>query len=147
MGRVEKEVAGDADVEGVAGVDLDRGLDVEVAAGDVDSKLGHVLAYGGTGGLCGTGVGQNGLMVALGELEGGAEGGGEQAETQEAAVMVIHVVAEAGGALGILADHADQVDRCGIGEDDAIPDNLNGFLAIGDPGVVSAHQPRSLWNQ
>ena len=92
----EEDVAVRTHSELVASRDFDRRLDVEIAAGDLRTGLAQILADGARSDLGGAGVHQDALVALLRDGEGGREEAGEDREAQEAAVVAVYFVAEAG---------------------------------------------------
>jgi hypothetical protein len=72
------------------------------------------------------------LGTSLGDFEGGGKEAREDRESNQAAVVAVYMVSQAGIAVGVESHHAVQIDRGGVGVDDAAPRNFDAILAVGD---------------
>ena len=91
--------------------DLDRRLYVQVAPIDLRAGLRQFLVNCASGGLSWRRICEGALAVALGDFEGGDEEARENGESDQAAIVAVYFIAQAGVAVGIEAYHAVEIDR------------------------------------
>jgi hypothetical protein len=106
----ENDIPVHAHSEFVPGGDLDRWLHVQVASCDLGAGLGEFLANCASGGLGWGRVCEGTLTVSLGDFEGSGEEARENRESDQATIVAVHFVAQAGVAVGIEAYHAIEID-------------------------------------
>src|SRR5581483_3152255 len=110
VGRVEENVAVDADVESVADRHLDRGLNIQVAPCDIGPQLRNLGADGACGCFARRWVAKHGPAPRLRKLKRRAEHARQQPEPNQALVVVVHIMPKPGVPASILPDHAVQVN-------------------------------------
>jgi hypothetical protein len=76
----------------------------------------------------------------LRELKGRAERAGKNRGSDEAPVVVIYIVAKPAVSSSVLPYHAFEIDGRCIREDDAVPDDLEAVLPVGDMGIINPDQ-------
>ncbi len=68
-------------------------------------------------------------------------------ETDQAAIVAVHLVAQSGGAVGVETHHSVEIHGGSVGVDDAAPGNLHAVLPVGNAGIILSDQTRSLGDQ
>src|SRR5439155_4821801 len=84
---------------------------------------------------------------SLRDFKSSREQAGQHSESDQALVVVVHVVPEAGVAFNVRSDHSFQVDRGSVWINNPCPDHLKALLSVRDSGTVDANDPRPLRNE
>src|SRR5476649_710239 len=137
---LEENVAVHADCELVPCRDLNRGLHIQVAPGNLSAGLAQFLADGASSGLSWRWVRESALAASLGDFERGSEHAREDRKANKAAIVTIYLVPQPRVAMGIEAHHAVEIDRGSVRVDDAAPGDLHAILAVGNAGIILSNQ-------
>ncbi len=144
---LEQEVSTHPYVEAVSDRNLDRRLNIQIAPGDVSAQPGEFRPDGASRRLPRRRIPEHSAAIGLREPKSRTEAARQDRKTEQATIVIVHILPEACPSLCVLSRHAFKVNRGGIRENQPVPNDSDAVLRVGDLRIVGTDQARSLWDQ